>query len=138
MMFPPYPATGDEGMSTRGRANIIRAAPQNRTAGHDPPPPEELEAAPSKRPPSKRCTPECPSNVNLALLKAELMHARHRRDGLPMRERVLSDVDLLGRIGCTMPSLANALLEFRPLRVVMEKMLGLSARRTLPHYAKQR
>jgi Fe-S oxidoreductase len=37
-----------------------------------------------------------------------------------------------------MPSLANALLEFHPLRVVMEKMLGLSARRTLPHYARQR
>ena len=138
MMCPTYFATGDEVMSTRGRANIIRAALEMRTAGHDPLRSEELDAALSNCLSCKGCTPECPSNVNLALLKAELTHARHRRDGLPMREWILSDVDLLGRIGCTMPSLANALFEFRPLRVVMEKMLGLSARRTLPHYAKQR
>jgi Fe-S oxidoreductase len=37
-----------------------------------------------------------------------------------------------------MPSLANMLLEFQPLRALMEKMLGLSAKRSLPHYAKQR
>src|SRR5207249_382660 len=81
---------------------------------------------------------ECPSNVNLALLKAELMYARHQRDGLPLRERILSNVDLLGRIGCAMPSLANASLNFWPLRVLMEKTLGLSARRSLPRYTSDR
>jgi Fe-S oxidoreductase len=86
----------------------------------------------------KGCTPECPSNVNLALLKAELMYARHRRDGLPLRDRIFSSLDLLGRIGCMMPQLANATLNFRPLRAAMEKMLGLSARRSLPHYASER
>jgi len=55
-----------------------------------------------------------------------------------LRERILSNVDLLGRIGCAMPSVANASLNFRPLRVSMEKMLGLSARRSLPHYASER
>jgi FAD/FMN-containing dehydrogenase/Fe-S oxidoreductase len=138
MMCPTFLATGDEVMSTRGRANIIRAALEMRTAGHDPLRSEELDAALSNCLSCKGCTPECPSNVNLALLKAELTHARHRRDGLPLRERILSNVDLLGRIGCAMPAMANATLEFRPFRAVMEKMVGLAAKRSLPHYARER
>jgi len=98
----------------------------------------ELDAALSNCLSCKGCTPECPSNVNLSLLKAELMHARYRRDGMPLRERFLSNVDLLGKIGCTMPGLANGLLDYRPVRVAMEKTIGLSARRSLPHYTEER
>jgi len=137
-MCPTFLATGDEVMSTRGRANIIRAALEMRVNGHDPLRSAELDAALSNCLSCKGCTPECPSNVNLALLKAELMYARHQRDGLPLRERILSNVDLLGRIGCAMPSIANASLNFRAVRAVMEKTLGLSARRSLPHYANER
>jgi FAD/FMN-containing dehydrogenase/Fe-S oxidoreductase len=138
MMCPTFVATGDEVMSTRGRANIIRAALELRVNGHDPLKSEELDAALSNCLACKGCTPECPSNVNLALLKAEMMYARYRRDGLPLRERVLSNVDLLGRLGCAMPSLANAIVDLAPLRALMEKTLGLSAKRSLPHYAHER
>src|SRR5947207_1993424 len=137
-MCPTFMATGEEVMSTRGRANIIRAALELRVNGHDPLKSDELDAALSNCLSCKGCTPECPSNVNLALLEEELMYARHQRDGLPLRERILSNVDLLGRIGCAMPSLANASLNFRPLRVLMEKALGLSARRSLPRYTSDR
>jgi FAD/FMN-containing dehydrogenase/Fe-S oxidoreductase len=137
-MCPTFLATGEEVMSTRGRANIIRAALQLRVNGHDPLRSAELDAALSNCLSCKGCTPECPSNVNLALLKAELMYARHRRDGLPLRERVLSNVDLLGRLGCTTPALANTLLDVRAVRALMEKTLGLSARRSLPRYASER
>src|SRR5213596_781642 len=138
IMCPTFMATGEEVMSTRGRANIIRAALELRVNGHDPLKSKELDAALSNCLSCKGCTPECPSNVNLALLKAEMMYARWRRDGLPLRERVLSNVDLLGKIGCTMPALANAILDFKPLRALMETALGISAKRSLPHYAKQR
>src|SRR5262249_48789591 len=121
-------------MSTRGRANIIRSALELRVSGHDPLHSAELNAALSNCLSCKGCTPECPSNVNLALLKAELMHARYQRDGLPLRERLFSNIDLLGKIGCVMPSLANCILDYRPLRIAMEKTIGLSARRLLPHY----
>jgi Fe-S oxidoreductase len=76
--------------------------------------------------------------VNLALLKAEMLHARYKRDGLPLRERFFSNVDLLGRIGCTIPWLANATLDHAPIRALMEKTLGISAKRSLPHYAQTR
>jgi Fe-S oxidoreductase len=66
------------------------------------------------------------------------MHARYRRDGLPLRERLFSNVDLLGKIGCAMPSLMNWLLDFKPVRVALEQALGVSARRSAPRYAKER
>ncbi len=135
IMCPTFMATHEEIMSTRGRANIIRAALELRVNGHDPLCSAELDAALSNCLSCKGCTPECPSNVNLSLLKAELMHARYKRDGMPLRERFLSNVDLLGKIGCAMPALANGLLDYRPVRVAMEKTIGLSARRSLPHYA---
>src|SRR5213082_2552637 len=93
IMCPTFMATGEEVMSTRGRANIIRAALELRVNGHDPLKSEELDAALSNCLSCKGCTPECPSNVNLALLKAELMYARHHRDGLPLPDRIFSSVD---------------------------------------------
>src|SRR5439155_3219457 len=138
IMCPTFMATGEEVMSTRGRANVIRAALELRVNGHDPLKSEELDAALSNCLSCKGCTPECPSNVNLALLKAEVLHARWRRDGLPLRERIFSNVDLLGRIGCAMPALTNSILDFKPLRALMEAALGISAKRSLPHYARER
>ncbi|MGC1321351.1 MAG: FAD-linked oxidase C-terminal domain-containing protein, partial [Candidatus Udaeobacter sp.] len=156
IMCPTFIATHDEVMSTRGRANIIRAAlelrlPRNDGLGGrrsmttgkpsllgDPLKSDVLDAALSNCLSCKGCTPECPSNVNLPLLKAEMLHARWHRDGLPLRERMLSNVDLLGKLGCLMPRLTNRLLGFKAVRIAMEKTIGISARRSLPHYASER
>src|SRR6266568_4064684 len=138
IMCPTFMATHDEVMSTRGRANIIRAALEPRVNGHDPLRSAELDAALSNCLSCKGCTPECPSNVNLALLKAEMLYARYKRDGLPLRERFFSNVDLLGRIGCTVPWLTNAAVDLAPVRDLMEKTLGIAAKRSLPHYARKR
>jgi Fe-S oxidoreductase len=136
-MCPTFLATGEEYMSTRGRANAIRAALELRFQD-DPLRSEELDAALSNCLSCKACTVECPSNVNLALLKAELTHARHQRDGLPLRERILSNVDLLGRLGCMVPALANASLDSPMIRRLMRNAFGLTDKRPLPHYTNQR
>ena len=141
-------------MSTRGRANAIRAALEQRgQPSIDPLRSPELDAVLSSCLACKACTTECPSNVNLALLKAELLkaellkaellkaellHARIRRDGLPLRERLLSSVDLLGRLGRLMPSLANAALQWPWLRRLLAQTAGITARRPLPPYAAER
>jgi Fe-S oxidoreductase/FAD/FMN-containing dehydrogenase len=138
IMCPTFLATGEEIMSTRGRANVIRKVLQWRKNGRDPLESEELDAALSNCLSCKGCTPECPSNVNLALLKAELLYAAHRKHGLRLPERILSRPDILGRIGCAMPRLANAALEHAPVRILMEKTIGLSAKRTLPKYTRER
>ena len=138
-MCPTFIATGEEIMSTRGRANAIRTALELRGLEQgDPLRCEELEAALSNCLSCKACTTECPSNVNMSLLKAELLHARIRRDGLSWRERLVSSVDLLGRLGCRMPRLANRALDSLFVRSVLSKTLGLAWQRPLPHYARQR
>ena len=82
-MCPTFIATGEEIMSTRGRANAIRAALELRgMSSGDPLHSAELETALSNCLSCKACTSECPSNVNMTLLKAELLNARIRRDGL--------------------------------------------------------
>ena len=138
MMCPTFVATGEEVMSTRGRANVIRKVLQWREKGEDALESEELDAALSNCLSCKGCTPECPSNVNLALLKAELLYAGICKNGLGLRARILSRPDLLGEIGFIMPRVTNAMLEFAPLRALMEKTIGLSAKRTLPKYARER
>lgn len=137
-MCPTFLATGEEYMSTRGRANAIRAALDLRATGDDPLRAQELDDALSNCLSCKACTTECPSNVNLALLKAELLHGRYARDGLPLRVRMLSDVDSLGKLGCLFPALANAALDFALVRGWMQMALGISAKRSLPHYARER
>ena len=138
-MCPTFIATGEEIMSTRGRANAIRAALELRgVAGDDPLRCAELEAALGNCLSCKACTTECPSNVNMSLLKAELLHARIRRDGLSWRERLVSSVDFLGKLGCRMPRLANAALDSLFVRGILAKTLGLAWQRPLPHYARQR
>ncbi len=138
-MCPTFQVTQDEIMNTRGRANAIRAALQRRgLETGDPLTSVEMESALSNCLSCKACTTECPSNVNLALLKAELLHARHQRVGFSWRERIFSSVDRLGAVGCELPSLANRLLDSRVARRVLSQALGIARQRPLPHFAKQR
>lgn len=141
VMCPTFLVTGEEGMSTRGRANIIRAAlsgcPADQAHVH-PFRRSDLEAVLDSCLSCKACVKECPSNVNLALLKAELLHARIRQRGLRLRERLFSSIDTLGRIGTLFPTLANAAMNSFLLRTALYKMLGLAWQRPLPNFANRR
>ncbi|MCC6144415.1 MAG: FAD-binding protein [Candidatus Hydrogenedentes bacterium] len=138
-MCPTYLATGEEIMSTRGRANTIRAALEGRLAAlnGDPLLARELEYALSNCLSCKACTSECPSNVNMALLKAELIHARQRRHGVSLRDHMISRVDLIGWLGSRIPGLANASLQWQWLRALLEKTAGFAAARPLPRFTDQ-
>jgi len=137
-MCPTFSATGDEIMCTRGRANTIRAVLDGRIPTHDPLVCEALEAALSNCLSCKACKKECPSNVDLALLKAELLYARQRKHGVRLLERMVSRFDLLGKMGCLSPSLANAILQTNASRLLIEKVVGLASKRPLPRYANER
>lgn len=135
-MCPTFVATGEEIMSTRGRANTVRAVLEGRIAGQLDAP--ELDAALSNCLSCKACTTECPSNVNMALLKAEIMHAQHRAGGIPWAHRIIGAADWLGWLGTLSPTLANRSLRWPWLRKRMEKALGISQKRALPPYATER
>ncbi len=121
-------------MSTRGRANAIRAALEQREIG-DALSSAELESALGNCLSCKACTNECPSNVNMALLKAELLHARIQRNGLKLRERLLGNVDLLGRLGCVIPKVSNFFLASDSVRHVFGKLFSFTPERPLPPFA---
>jgi Fe-S oxidoreductase len=86
----------------------------------------------------RACATECPSNVDLSLLKTELLHARILRHGLSWRERLFSSVDLLGQLGCLAPRLANFALDSLLFRGFLFNTLGVAWQRPPPHYARQR
>jgi FAD/FMN-containing dehydrogenase/Fe-S oxidoreductase len=136
-MCPTYIATGEEGMSTRGRANLIRAALEQRENA-DPLRGEELEYALSNCLSCRACVSECPSNVNLPLLKAELQHARTQRTHKTKFQRLIGSLDLMGRVGCAVPGLANFLLESRSVRHILGRMFGITDQRELPAFTRER
>jgi len=138
-MCPTFLATGEDVMSTRGRANTIRAVLEGRLNGDgDPLLSEALESALSNCLSCKACTTECPSNVNMALLKAELLHARQQKYGVPLSARLLSRVDLLGTLASLTPRIANATMTWAWVRKLLHRFAGFAMERPLPPYALER
>jgi FAD/FMN-containing dehydrogenase/Fe-S oxidoreductase len=137
-MCPTFVATGDEGMSTRGRANLIRAALELRGSDSDPLRAEELEYALTNCLGCRACTNECPSNVNMALLKAELQYARTMQDGLTWQQRFISSMDFLGRVGTTFSWLTNFIFSSSSMRHVFGKIFGITGERPTPEFARER
>jgi FAD/FMN-containing dehydrogenase/Fe-S oxidoreductase len=127
-MCPSYRATRDEKDSTRGRANALRLAMTGQLdfAGltdHDVK--EVLDLCLE----CKACKTECPTNVDMARLKAEFLHQYYRKHGLPWRNWVFGNVARLSRWGSRLALLSNWLAGRRTVRWVNEKMLGVDRRR---------
>ena len=55
----------------------------------------------------KACKSECPTNVDMARLKAEFLHQYYREHGLPWRNRVFGHVGRLSRWGCRLAPVSN-------------------------------
>ncbi len=141
-MCPSYMATLDERHSTRGRGNALRLAITGQLDGpgggeapasrwNDPETLETLDLCLS----CKACKTECPSNVDVARLKAEYTAQRYREIGVPLAARIMGNVRVLNRLGAAMPGLANALARVGPLRTIAIKVLGMDPRRSLPRFA---
>ncbi|MHC4444836.1 MAG: FAD-binding and (Fe-S)-binding domain-containing protein [Planctomycetota bacterium] len=137
-MCPTFQATDEEIMVTRGRANTIRAALDGRFGGGDPLTLPELDEALSNCLSCKTCKTECPSNVDLTLLKSDLIHARQQRDGVPLLDKLISNSDWLGRMGTMFYPISNWALKFPLTGWFSEKLLGFTAKRSFPAYASQR
>jgi Fe-S oxidoreductase len=139
-MCPSYRATLEERHSTRGRANALRTAlsgqlnaiaPDGRPAWSDPDTIETLDLCLS----CKACKSECPSNVDLARLKAEYTAQRFRLTGrVPLAARAIGHIRTLNRLASLAPSLANKLLSLPPLRELANALLKLSPARSLPSF----
>jgi FAD/FMN-containing dehydrogenase/Fe-S oxidoreductase len=139
VMCPTFLALGEERLSTRGRANVIRAAFDGRLGEPgDALFAPELEDVLAHCLACKACKAECPSGVDLSSLKADILHAQHQARGVPLAARLVGAADLLGRLGCAFAPISNWSLRLPPVRALMEKLLGFARERELPPYASER
>jgi FAD/FMN-containing dehydrogenase/Fe-S oxidoreductase len=134
-MCPSYQATRDELHSTRGRANALRLAltGQIELKGLTDP---ALFAALDLCLECKACKSECPTNVDMARLKAEFLHQYYRQHGLPRRNRLFGDIAEHGRWGCRWAPLSSYLMRSWLGRWLGEKLLGIDRRRVPPAFAR--
>lgn len=137
-MCPSYRATLDERHSTRGRGNALRLAISGQVrdllgqaAWDDPGTMQTLALCLS----CKACKSECPSNVDIARLKAEYTAQRYRESGeIPLQARVFGHVRTLNRLGSLAPSLANWINSLPPVRAMLNEVLGLAPQRSMPRF----
>jgi FAD/FMN-containing dehydrogenase/Fe-S oxidoreductase len=130
-MCPSFRATRDEKDNTRGRANALRLA----LSGDEPLrdlQSRELHDVLDLCLMCKACKTECPSNVDLAKLKAEMLHFYYERHPRPLGHRLLANVHLLNRFGAWAAPLVNWLQARSLTRWLLERAGGIDRRRSLP------
>ena len=131
-MCPSYMATRNEKDSTRARANILR---QLLTHPPDPGRPfaskeilEVLDLCLS----CKGCKAECPSNVDIARLKAEYLQHHYDSSGTPMRARLVAAFPAVARAASVAPRVWNFLVGTDWIRRSLNRLSGFHPDRTLP------
>jgi ferredoxin len=90
-MCPSYMATRDETHTTRARANVLRQTLAGTPADANPWRRPELAEVMDLCLSCKACKSECPSNVDMARLKAEWQQHWHDAHGVPLRARLVAD-----------------------------------------------
>lgn len=135
-MCPSYMATLDERHSTRGRANALRLAITGQLGDQQRWTDEQTKRTLDLCLSCKACKAECPSNVDIARLKAEYAAQRHDLEGVPLRARIMGNIRVLNQLGSMMPSLANWASGLAPAREIARRALGVHPKRSLPRFAK--
>lgn len=137
VMCPTYRATGEELATTRGRANLLRAAISGDLPEGEIHSDRFHEAVLDLCIGCKGCQSDCPTGVDLAKLKAELKHQRHERDGSTTRARLFADIDRLAAWGSRLAPVSNWLTSLPGSGFVTEHLLGITAERDPPEFASE-
>jgi FAD/FMN-containing dehydrogenase/Fe-S oxidoreductase len=138
VMCPSYRATRDERHATRGRGNALRLAvtggfsPDGRSpAWNDLETRRTLELCLS----CKACKSECPSNVDVARLKAEYTAQGYAAGpGPALSARVFASIRTINRWGSRGHRIANALAARPAARRIVGALLDIDPRRSLPPF----
>jgi len=85
----------------------------------------------------KGCKAECPSNVDLAKLKYEFLAHYNEINGTPLRSRMFANIHAMSKAASIWPSMANWTLTSPMMRRLMDRFVGIDARRKLPLFASQ-
>ncbi len=136
-MCPTYRASGEEIQTTRGRANLLRAAISGEL------PEGELYTERFQREVldlcvgCKGCKSDCPTGVDLAKLKAEVKHRYHEEEGADFRDRVFAEIDRLVALGSKLAPVANRAKHLPGARTLGERVFGVASERELPTFRRR-
>jgi FAD/FMN-containing dehydrogenase/Fe-S oxidoreductase len=131
-MCPSYMATRDEQHTTRARANVLR---QILTEPRDPAQPfdsDEIAAVMDLCLSCKGCKSECPSNVDMARLKAEWLQHKHDAHGVPLRTRLVGNYSRASRLGMLAPWFYNWFVTNPVTAGLFKRVVGFAPERSLP------
>ena len=136
VMCPTYRAAEEESLSTRGRANMLRGA-MNGELDAESTDPEFLAEVMDLCIGCKGCARDCPSEVDMAKLKAEVEHANHQENGASRRDKLFANVDRLNAVGSALAPLSNWAASLPGAGTIAEKTVGIARERDLPTFASQ-
>ncbi|MCU4751864.1 FAD-binding protein [Halobacteria archaeon AArc-curdl1] len=137
VMCPTFRASHEEILSTRGRANALRGAMSGELDPETQFDDEFVEEVLDLCIGCKGCKHDCPSGVDMAKLKAEVVHEYHGRNGISLRDRVFANFDRLAALGSATAPVSNWLSALPGTDLLAEKALGISAERDLPEFQRR-
>ena len=131
-LCPSYRATRNEKETTRARANTLREVLTNNTAKNkfDS---KELKQVLDLCLSCKACASECPSNVDIASMKAEFLYQYQETNGYSFRSKLFANNAKYNKLGSKFPALTN----FFTNTTLAKKIMGVAIQRTVPKLAKQ-
>ena len=132
-MCPSYRATRDEQHVTRGRANSLRLALSGQL-GPDALTSDDMAKTLSLCVSCKACKRECPTGVDMAKIKIEVLAARAAKLGYSLRDRLVAQLPHYAPLAAKLGPLLNLRNSLPPLRWLGEKVTGFSAKRSLPKW----
>jgi FAD/FMN-containing dehydrogenase/Fe-S oxidoreductase len=133
-MCPSFMVTRDEVDSTRGRANALRLAMSGQLEQGlaNPKLQDALDLCVS----CKACKAECPSSVDMARLKGEVMQHQYDRYGTKWKDKMIGrSPELARKFSGRKARLVNAVQSIPIIKQLMMKLMGMDIRRDLPVYA---
>ncbi len=131
-MCPTYMATRDEDKTTRARANILREY-MHHSKKDKPLIQKEIYKVLDLCISCKGCKGECPSNVDMAKIKAEFLQHYYDENGTPFRASLVAYLPRLGKLAMTLNPFTNFLLNQR----WFNRIIGFHSKRKIPGYSAQ-
>ena len=132
-MCPSYRVTRDERDVTRGRANTLRLAISGQL-GPDALASDEMAETLSLCVSCKACRSECPTGVDMARMKIEVLAARAAKHGLTLHDRLVGYLPRYAPLAARFAAFFNLRDKVPLLRWASEAFAGFSTRRSLPRW----
>jgi Fe-S oxidoreductase len=134
VMCPSFRVTGNERDVTRGRANTLRLAISGQL-GPDALASDDMLETMKLCVSCKGCRRECPTGVDMARMKIEVLAAANARRGLSLRDRLIAYLPRYAPYAARLARLMNARDAVPGMAWLSERLTGFSARRALPRWS---